>query len=155
MGGNRTRIQASPVLPFSTCMINFGIIFNVRLIASDMNDFPSLHRDGKICVDKTEYVHRMVSAANTRLFFISRPAQRTCFGGNFNLCVTFHDPACIRGTRPRDGFHCGLRGLSLLATRRGGIPRLVHEVRRVRIAPLGTPRDGAGRTTVRTRHGIE
>lgn len=39
-------------------------MFNMRLIASDMNDFPSLHRDGKICVDKTEYVphHDMLSS---------------------------------------------------------------------------------------------
>ena len=56
----------------------------MRPIATDTNDFPSLRRDGKIYVDKTEYVHRMVSDANTRLFFISRPRR---FGKSLTLSV--------------------------------------------------------------------
>jgi hypothetical protein len=39
----------------------------MRPIATDTNDFPSLRRDGKIYVDKTGYVHRMVSDVNTLL----------------------------------------------------------------------------------------
>ena len=45
----------------------------MKPIATDTRDFPSLRRDGNIYVDKTEYVHRMVLDANSRLFFISRP----------------------------------------------------------------------------------
>ena len=56
----------------------------MRPIATDTNDFPSLRRDGKIYVDKTEYVHRMVSDANTKLFFISRPRR---FGKSLTLSV--------------------------------------------------------------------
>ena len=56
----------------------------MRPIATDTNDFPSLSRDGKIYVDKTEFVHRMVSDANTRLFFISRPRR---FGKSLTLSV--------------------------------------------------------------------
>ena len=56
----------------------------MRPIATDTSDFPSLRRDGKIYVDKTEYVHRMVSDANTRLFFISRPRR---FGKSLTLSV--------------------------------------------------------------------
>ena len=56
----------------------------MKPIATDTNDFPSLRRDGKIYVDKTEYVHRMVSDANTRLFFISRPRR---FGKSLTLSV--------------------------------------------------------------------
>ena len=33
----------------------------MRPIATDTNDFPALRRNGKIYVDKTEYVHRMAS----------------------------------------------------------------------------------------------
>ena len=56
----------------------------MRPIATDTNDFPSLRRDGKIYVDKTMYVHRMASDANTRLFFISRPRR---FGKSLTLSV--------------------------------------------------------------------
>ena len=59
-------------------------MFGTRPIATDTNDFPLLRRDGKIYVDKTEYVHRMVSDANTRLFFISRPRR---FGKSLTLSV--------------------------------------------------------------------
>ena len=56
----------------------------MRPIATDTNDFPSLRRDGKIYVDKTEFVHRMVSDVNTKLFFISRPRR---FGKSLTLSV--------------------------------------------------------------------
>ncbi len=56
----------------------------MRPIATDTNDFPSLRRDGKIYVDKTGFVLRMVSDANTRLFFISRPRR---FGKSLTLSV--------------------------------------------------------------------
>ena len=47
----------------------------MRSIATDTHDFPSLRRDGKIYVDKTMYIHRLVTDPNTKLFFISRPRR--------------------------------------------------------------------------------
>ena len=47
----------------------------MKPIATDTNDFPALRRDGKIYVDKTGFIHRMVTDPNTRLFFISRPRR--------------------------------------------------------------------------------
>ena len=47
----------------------------MRPIATDTHDFPSLRRDGKIYVDKTMFVHRLVSDADTKLFFMSRPRR--------------------------------------------------------------------------------
>ena len=56
----------------------------MKPIATDTNDFPKLRVRGCIYVDKTEFVHRMVSDANTRLFFISRPRR---FGKSLTLSV--------------------------------------------------------------------
>ena len=56
----------------------------MRPIATDTNDFPSLRRDGKIYVDKTAFVHRMVTDRDTKLFFISRPRR---FGKSLTLSV--------------------------------------------------------------------
>ena len=56
----------------------------MRPIATDTNDFPKLRGKGCIYVDKTAYVHRMVSDANTSLFFISRPRR---FGKSLTLSV--------------------------------------------------------------------
>lgn len=47
----------------------------MRPIATDTADFPSLRRDGKIYVDKTMYIHRIVTDCNTKLFFMSRPRR--------------------------------------------------------------------------------
>ena len=47
----------------------------MRPIATDTADFPSLRRDGKIYVDKTMYIHRLVTDCNTKLFFMSRPRR--------------------------------------------------------------------------------
>ena len=44
-------------------------------MATDTSDFPKLREKGCIYVDKTAFVHRMVSDVNTRLFFISRPRR--------------------------------------------------------------------------------
>jgi hypothetical protein len=38
----------------------------MRPIAIDTNDFPALRRDGKIYVDKTAFLYRMVSDANAK-----------------------------------------------------------------------------------------
>ena len=54
----------------------------MRPIATDTADFPSLRKDGKIYVDKTMFMHRLVSDPNTRLFFISRPRR---FGKSLTL----------------------------------------------------------------------
>ena len=47
----------------------------MRPIATDTHDFPSLRRDGKIYVDKTMFVHRLVAHADAKLFFLSRPRR--------------------------------------------------------------------------------
>ena len=56
----------------------------MRPIATDTNDFPKLREKGCIYVDKTEFVHRMVSDVGTNLFFISRPRR---FGKSLTLSV--------------------------------------------------------------------
>ena len=47
----------------------------MRPLATDTHDFPSIRRDGKIYVDKTGFIHRLVSDANGKLFFVSRPRR--------------------------------------------------------------------------------
>ena len=47
----------------------------MRPIATDTHDFPSLRRDGKIYVDKTMFMHRLVANADAKLFFVSRPRR--------------------------------------------------------------------------------
>ena len=56
----------------------------MRPIATDTNDFPKLREKGCIYVDKTEFVHRMVSSEGTSLYFISRPRR---FGKSLTLSV--------------------------------------------------------------------
>jgi len=74
----------------------------MRPIATDTHDFPSIRKDGKIYVDKTEFVHRMVSDANTRLYFISRPRR---FGKSLTLSVL---KALFAGRRELfDGLYLG------------------------------------------------
>jgi len=40
----------------------------LRPIATDTHDFPSLRKAGKIYVDKTMFIHRLVTDPNTKLF---------------------------------------------------------------------------------------
>ena len=47
----------------------------MRPIATDTHDFPALRRDGKIYVDKTMFIHRLVAGNDTKLFFMSRPRR--------------------------------------------------------------------------------
>ena len=47
----------------------------VRPIATDTADFPKLRGKGCIYVDKTMFMHRMVSDVGTSLYFISRPRR--------------------------------------------------------------------------------
>ena len=56
----------------------------MRPIATDTNDFPRLRNEDCIYVDKTRYVHRLVSTPGSRLFFISRPRR---FGKSLTLSV--------------------------------------------------------------------
>ena len=56
----------------------------MRPIATDTNDFPKLRGKGCIYVDKTKFVHRMVSDVGTNLFFISRPRR---FGKSLTISV--------------------------------------------------------------------
>ena len=56
----------------------------MKPIATDTNDFPRLRRENCIYVDKTEYVHHLVSQPGSRLFFMSRPRR---FGKSLTLSV--------------------------------------------------------------------
>ena len=47
----------------------------MRPIATDTHDFPALRRDGCIYVDKTEFIHRLVSMVGSKLYFMSRPRR--------------------------------------------------------------------------------
>lgn len=47
----------------------------MKSIATDTHDFPSLWRDGKIYVDKTEFIYRLIAHNDTKLFFVSRPRR--------------------------------------------------------------------------------
>ena len=47
----------------------------MKPIATDTHDFPSIRRDGKIYVDKTEFIYRLIAHNDTKLFFISRPRR--------------------------------------------------------------------------------
>ncbi|MBR1587020.1 MAG: AAA family ATPase [Kiritimatiellae bacterium] len=47
----------------------------MRSIATDTHDFPKLRQSGCIYVDKTMFMHRLVSDVGTNLFFISRPRR--------------------------------------------------------------------------------
>ena len=47
----------------------------MKPIATDTHDFPSIRRDGKTYVDKTKFIHRLITDANGRLFFVSRPRR--------------------------------------------------------------------------------
>ena len=54
----------------------------MRPIATDTADFPKLRAKGCIYVDKTMFMHRMISDPGTSLFFISRPRR---FGKSLTL----------------------------------------------------------------------
>ena len=47
----------------------------MKPIATDTHDFPSIRRDGKIYVDKTEFIYRLIAHNDTKLFFVSRPRR--------------------------------------------------------------------------------
>ena len=47
----------------------------MRPLATDTHDFPALRRDGKIYVDKTMFIHRLIAGNDTKLFFLSRPRR--------------------------------------------------------------------------------
>ena len=47
----------------------------MRPIATDTHDFPKLRTNGCIYVDKTKFIHRLVSDVGTNLFFMSRPRR--------------------------------------------------------------------------------
>ncbi len=58
----------------------------MRPIATDTHDFPSLRRDGKIYVDKTEFIYRLIAHNDTKLFFVSRPRR---FGKSLTVSAMF------------------------------------------------------------------
>ena len=47
----------------------------MKPIATDTHDFPKLRERGCIYVDKTKFIHRLVTDVSTNLFFISRPRR--------------------------------------------------------------------------------
>lgn len=47
----------------------------MKPIATDTADFPSLRKDGCIYVDKTMYMHRLISTKGSKLVFVSRPRR--------------------------------------------------------------------------------
>ena len=47
----------------------------MKPIATDTHDFPKLRERGCIYVDKTKFIHRLVTDVGTNLFFISRPRR--------------------------------------------------------------------------------
>ena len=47
----------------------------MKPIATDTADFPSLRNRKCIYVDKTMYMHRLISSVNASLFFVSRPRR--------------------------------------------------------------------------------
>ena len=47
----------------------------MRPIATDTADFPSLRRDGCIYVDKTMFMHSLISTKGSKLVFVSRPRR--------------------------------------------------------------------------------
>ena len=47
----------------------------MKPIATDTHDFPKLREKGCIYVDKTRFIHRLVTDVCTNLFFISRPRR--------------------------------------------------------------------------------
>ncbi|MBR4652290.1 MAG: AAA family ATPase, partial [Kiritimatiellae bacterium] len=74
----------------------------MRPIATDTADFPKLRARGCIYVDKTMFMHRMVTDLNTSLFFISRPRR---FGKSLTLSAL---KALFSGRRELfDGLYIG------------------------------------------------
>ena len=47
----------------------------MRPLATDTHDFPKIRNEGCIYVDKTMFIHRLVTTVGTNLFFISRPRR--------------------------------------------------------------------------------
>ncbi len=47
----------------------------MRPIATDLNDFPKLRETDKIYVDKTMFIHRLVTNQDAALYFMSRPRR--------------------------------------------------------------------------------
>ena len=68
-----TRLPLSPWLAFH----EGGLVeyLAMKPIATDTHDFPSIRRDGCIYVDKTMFLHRLVTTVGSRLFFFSRPRR--------------------------------------------------------------------------------
>ena len=65
----------------------------LRPIATDTHDFPSLRRSGCIYVDKTMYMHRLLTTIGTKLFFVSRPRR---FGKSLTISAL---KAILQGKR--------------------------------------------------------
>lgn len=47
----------------------------MKPIAKNSNDFPSIIRDGQIYVDKTAYLHLLVTDRQDKCFFLARPRR--------------------------------------------------------------------------------
>ena len=58
----------------------------MKPIATDTHDFPKLREKGCIYVDKTRFIHRLVTDVGTNLFFVSRPRR---FGKSLTVSAMF------------------------------------------------------------------
>jgi len=47
----------------------------MRPLATDTHDFPRVRKEGCVYVDKTMFMHRLVSTVGTNLYFLSRPRR--------------------------------------------------------------------------------
>jgi hypothetical protein len=47
----------------------------MRPLATDTHDFPKIRNEGKIYVDKTMFIHRLITDRDANLFFVSRPRR--------------------------------------------------------------------------------
>ena len=59
--------RPSPKICYNIC--------EMKPIATDTADFPSLRKRGCIYVDKTMYMHRLIDNNEAKLFFVSRPRR--------------------------------------------------------------------------------
>ena len=53
-------------------------------IATDTHDFPRIRNEGCIYVDKTMYMHRLISTVGTKLYFVARPRR---FGKSLTIAA--------------------------------------------------------------------
>ena len=56
-------------------MTKYVIMFGMRPIATETNDFETLRQTGQIYVDKTAHLHRLITDPSRKFFFCARPRR--------------------------------------------------------------------------------